>query len=222
MNNLATITAPLSLPASAPAITLPPEVRVAVQQVLTPDPNAGRRVPALSNEMRDWARTCVTEMDRRAAPANVRTVRTWLVPVSIAVRNPPHPEDVAAFSGLLTAVCSDLPGWAFNHRTQRDAVLKFQFWPAIADIRKLLEEEALPMTETARALRELVKAEADHLDEVFRRHRVAEAERTAKILARAVPPANVSVSGVVVALARQLTAQDGRPYPQPEQTYATK
>ena len=90
--------------------------------------------------------------------ARPSTVAAWLLPVSAAVRNAP---DERVFIGLVTAVavaCDNLPAWAFNRASLREALREFSFMPSAADVAKLLSAHAGASVRRMRALERIARA----------------------------------------------------------------
>ncbi len=159
MNAIAQLSAYNTALPSLPALpTLPDDVAHAVTQFLDPEPHAGPRVRFLSEEMRARAAAFVAEMDRRSEPAPLPMVVAWLLPIAGAVRNTPAHADFNIRAGAVRIACLELPGWAFNERAQAVAISRWAWWPAAADARDLLAEQAKPILDTTRALRALAKA----------------------------------------------------------------
>jgi hypothetical protein len=75
----------------------------------------------------------------RTQPPTREALTTWLLPIAAAVRNPPG-DDLPAKISAVGQACGDLPGWTFSLGAQTEAMRRWQWWPAAADVHVLLVE----------------------------------------------------------------------------------
>lgn len=101
----------------------------------------------------------VTEAQRALAgaatgPASRSALITWLMPIAAAVRNPPGPE-LDAKIGAIAQACSDLPAWVWSGAAQSEAMRRWAWWPAAADVHELLTDVHGRALARLRALRRI-------------------------------------------------------------------
>lgn len=82
------------------------------------------------------AGSVLAELDMRTVDAT--RITAWLQPVIRAVSNPPSPQELAERVRAMVLACQDLPAWAFDRDTAAEAVRKFKFWPAAAEVYELV------------------------------------------------------------------------------------
>lgn len=78
----------------------------------------------------------LADLDMR--PPTPERVTSWLQPVLRAVTNPPPPRELNERVRAIMLACQGLPAWAFSPATAAEAVRKFKFWPAAAEVYDLV------------------------------------------------------------------------------------
>lgn len=128
---------PNTLPLPLVEPKLSPRLDHSVGQVERPhaDIGAPKAWPAA---VQAEARVALDELRTRAKRVHPTTIQLWSDPMQMAVRNPPAEKDFDAWCLALAITCQDYSEIAFTERTQRLALGEFQFWPAVADVVKLL------------------------------------------------------------------------------------
>lgn len=116
-------------------------------------------VPVMSPRLRQHAAEYVAEADRYRAAASPDLVFMWLLPIVNSAGFPISQAECKLRAVATAEVCSDLPGWVFNHTTRIAAMRKFTKFPGAAEIREFLREETSDLRGTVEALRALSKVE---------------------------------------------------------------
>jgi len=117
------------------------------------------KVTVLRESDRVDAAGLVPEYERLCAPAQRSTIEAWLGMLVSAVRNPP---EEGQFEGRLRSMIiglHDFPLGTWSEDTAREAMRRFQFWPAVADVDELLRPAAERVHRTLRNLRRMATAE---------------------------------------------------------------
>ena len=158
MNAIAPVP-PRGLPALSPAgPSLSPDLRAAVRRAIeAPD---APTVP-LTAMVKGEAAQALARFDRVLAPLTPVTLRAWLTPVAMAVRNPPTRSDFEARFAAILVACADLPDCACTGTSQRAALASFAFWPSAADVRSLLAGAVADLFRTRAGLRRVAEGRAD-------------------------------------------------------------
>lgn len=69
-------------------------------------------------------------------------MRSWLKPLAVAVRNPPPQEQLGRVAGVYAMLMADLPWVVFTDQAMRAGAQRWDFWPSVADVTKLVRDEA--------------------------------------------------------------------------------
>ena len=95
------------------------------------------------------------------APAGDDHWAVFLTPLVAAVRNPPSPQDFEAFVAACAGALTTIPGHLMTPARQAEALRRFTFWPAVADLAAWLEPGALEVRSTLRALERIASTVAE-------------------------------------------------------------
>jgi hypothetical protein len=126
-----------------------------LRQWVSPDPCYHPRV--LPHHVEE-ARRVLPGFQDRLRPASLDEVRIWLAPINASVCNPqPQDELLDLIVPTIAALCSDLPGAVFNDQTRHEAMKRFKFWPAGAEIYELLSPHAALIRKRAAAIESISK-----------------------------------------------------------------
>lgn len=138
------------LPTTA-AAPFSPALDRAVDLAMSPFPGVARDpvAPAVCQE----AARHLAQLERAFRPCSHAVVREWLKPLAAAVRNPPDEETFDLKAAVITAACADVPDDAFTVKSQREALGKFAFFPAAADVLALFQDQITARDRKLRALR---------------------------------------------------------------------
>ena len=96
----------------------------------------------------------LADLDMR--PATAERINNWLQPVLRAVTNPPPPAELAERVRAIVLACQAVPAWAFSRETAAEAVRKFKFWPAAAEVYDLVHGDVADDLSRVGKLRETV------------------------------------------------------------------
>jgi hypothetical protein len=118
----------------------------------------GALTEPLPLHVQDAARRVLPAYEARARPADAETWKRFLLPVAMAVRNPPSADDVRRFAHTCASALSHIPACCLGPANQRAASREFEFWPAVADLAKLLELDAREVQADVAALRRMSEA----------------------------------------------------------------
>jgi hypothetical protein len=146
----------LALPVTEPRMT--PKLRSAVDGVLDPHPDLGGRIEPVQDHTRLEAEGVLRQYEAMCEPTIELQVAHWLMPINAVVRNPLPQADYARTERRMCLLLCELPASVFTARTQKQAMAAFAFWPAAADIHKLLYAEAMPLLRKRDALRKVIAA----------------------------------------------------------------
>lgn len=122
------------------------------------DPISGSIRPVPTAAARAEARGLLGLFAPLMAPVSREVLRDWLLPLTLAVRNPPSPDGLDARLLAIGTACDDLPAAAFSARTSKLAVQKFLFWPAAADIYEFLRADCAGMLDRVNAVQDIAFA----------------------------------------------------------------
>lgn len=204
------------LPETAPGgPNMPPWIRQMVDAQVEPDPErrallAGavrdRRLDASS---RSIARSAAAVLDGWLAPASPDLIRYWLAPIAASVKvGPSGPHDANERAAFVAAVALlGLPGRAFTQEAQREALRRWVFWPAAAEVEVLLG----PVAARWRAQRAALLRLADRVEEAVPEAEVLGAEERAAIVRRFRARYEQEVLAPAVARAERVAAAAPRP-----------
>lgn len=71
---------------------------------------------------------------------------SWLKPVAAAVRNPPPSDQLTRVAGVYAMLMADIPWVVFTEQAMRMGAQRWDFWPSVAEIAKLVRDEADEVT----------------------------------------------------------------------------
>lgn len=177
------------LPETAPGgPNMPPWIRQMVDAQVEPDPErrallAGAvRERRLDASSRSIARAAAAVLDGWLEPASPDLIRYWLAPIAASVKvgasGPHDANDRAAFVAAVALL--GLPGRAFTQEAQREALRRWVFWPAAAEVEALLG----PVAVRWRAQRAALLRLADRVDAPAAEVEALGAEERAEIVRR--------------------------------------
>jgi hypothetical protein len=146
-----------------------------VNQLAPIDPNALPRLPQaaeaalmrlkggaesepLPQHVRDAAQAALPAYEARAQGADAEAWQRFLLPLAMMVRNPPGTDDIRRFAHACAAALQHIPASCLSPANQRAASREFAFWPAAADLAKLLEPDARDIQADVAALRRIAAA----------------------------------------------------------------
>lgn len=69
-------------------------------------------------------------------------MRSWLKPIAAAVRNPPPEAQLTRVAGVYAMLMSDIPWVVFTEQAMRAGAQRWDFWPSVAEIAKLVRDDA--------------------------------------------------------------------------------
>lgn len=141
-------------PPSAPRLS--PWLLRTIDSVLDPHPDVG--IPDIPLPVRQEAAIVLRQLDQHHRPASLAEWRRFLRPLVASVRNPPHRDD---FDNRLDSVIlglPQLPAALLTVEAQRRAVLKFTFWPSVAEIAGLFATEIQAAALRRKALERIANA----------------------------------------------------------------
>jgi len=146
---------------------------------------SGAPTEPLTEDIREAARGVLPAYEQRLMPAGPEAWERFLLPLGMAVRNPPAPQDVRRFSHACATVLETVPATALSPANQRLAARQCQFWPSIADLAALLEPFSRALREDVAALRRMAEAPAliAATSEETPEQRAANAERNRQTIA---------------------------------------
>lgn len=121
---------------------------------------SGAPTEPLTNEIREAARAVLPAYEAKLNSAGPEAWERFLLPLGMAVRNPPTPQDIRRFASVCATVLNTVPLTALSPANQRGAARQFQFWPAVADLASLLEPDSRDLREDVAALRRMAEAPA--------------------------------------------------------------
>lgn len=78
------------------------------------------------------------DMEHLCRPCEAGAINAWCRRLNPAVRNPQAANDLPLRIAAIASACADLPAAVWTSATCDQAMGEFQFWPAAADVRKLL------------------------------------------------------------------------------------
>lgn len=134
-----------------------PELGWALDQVIHPHPDIGAPRQFVA-AVKAQAEVAEAQLRPFARPVTLSELRDWARPLGAGVRNPPAPEDFAAWCAALAVACGDFPAAAFSSRAQRAALQEFQFWPSVSDVCRLVRPKAAEIRDRLHGLRAIVTA----------------------------------------------------------------
>ena len=112
----------------------------------------------LPQHVREAARAALPAYEARARGADAETWQRWLLPLAMMVRNPPHTDDIRRFAHACAAALQHIPACCLTAANQRAASREFAFWPAAADLARLLEPDGVGIQQDLAALRRIAEA----------------------------------------------------------------
>lgn len=121
---------------------------------------SGAPTEPLTDEVREAARAALPAYEAKLNSAGPEAWERFLLPLGMAVRNPPAPQDIRRFASVCATVLNTVPLTALTPANQSLAARQFQFWPAIADLAALLEPGSRDLREDVAALRRMAEAPA--------------------------------------------------------------
>ena len=95
------------------------------------------------------------------APAGADCWAAFLVPLIAGVRNPPSPQDFEAFITACAGALVTVPRHLLTPARQAEALRRFAFWPAVADLAGWLEPEVRETRATLRSLERIASTVAE-------------------------------------------------------------
>lgn len=128
-----------NLPAVAP-IAMSQPLREAITAWANPHPDL---TPA---PISPWLRTQAEEAHQRIVASLQHTdpavIARWLAPLAVLVARAPQGEDLRVAVRAMASVLNHLPPCCWTPGTQRQAALRFKWWPSVAEIAELVQPEA--------------------------------------------------------------------------------
>ena len=143
---------------SAVAAKASPQLERALRDLANPHPDVGpiRSLPA---HIRAEAKMAADAMDDVLRAASEGEIVAWLKPISAAVRVPLSRDDFRIRAAAICVALQGIPHSVLTPATQREAMQKFDYFPAASDVHTLLTEHASPLRARARLLRQAVAAD---------------------------------------------------------------
>jgi hypothetical protein len=96
-------------------------------------------------------------------PVPEATVREWFAPIAASVKFPKAAADVPAWFEALMLAIGHMPAAAFSRQTQRDALLKLETWPSVAEVAKFVIADARQISATVRELTAILTPTASRI-----------------------------------------------------------
>lgn len=125
-----------------PAAALPPRMSGSLAYFVAGERRVGDHVsPVIGSPSaadRAEAQRLAPVFQHLCRPAEESVVGVWCARLVPAVRNPPGEHDLGLKIQAIATACHDLPALVWTAATLVEAMAEFQFWPAAADVRKLL------------------------------------------------------------------------------------
>ncbi len=164
---------PIPLPATVPALKLPPELERAIegmQPIRYPgsDQDPGLLIDGNAPRYHPDAERYAREAAALLEPASLAVIDEWLSKLGAGVGN--RPEETV-FKGRLAALviaCGRLPKGVWSDETLEAALLRFSFFASVSEIGELLQPYARRLRRAHDALRKMAEANPEPAPEPVR------------------------------------------------------
>jgi hypothetical protein len=129
-----------------------------IDRVLHPTPGNGTWGMLVAPEEAREAGAAAARLRGQCKPATLGEMMRWFAPVNVGVKNPQSEADFLAKCQAFLIACHDIPHPCLNVDTVREAMQKFTFFPAAAEVYALLLPYANPWHLRLYALEYIAKA----------------------------------------------------------------
>ena len=107
----------------------------------------------LSKGMHAEAKRLLAKYERACTGPAPQFMEGWLRFIAMSVRNPPDPDALPEVAGAYAFMMADLPNACFTDECLRAGAQVWEFWPSVAEIAKLVRDDAERLTQRLRVLR---------------------------------------------------------------------